>query len=78
MLVTDIEKRQVEEKIRIPNFVPVRWDKMIDIPTIPPSMILLGTRNNSSPTAASMAPMAISTALFSNLTLDIIFPLLQV
>src|SRR5690606_21958099 len=38
--------------------MPNRWDNMIDIPTIPPSMILLGTRNSSSPTAANPAPMA--------------------
>ena len=39
----------------------VKWEKIIETPTIPPSRILFGTRNSSKPTPISIDPNMIKT-----------------
>jgi hypothetical protein len=42
--------------VKIPRGTFVKWLEIMDIPTIPPSIILFGTRKISKPTAAINDP----------------------
>jgi hypothetical protein len=58
-------------KIKIPRGKVVICESIIDIPVIPPSITLFGTKKISKPTAIRIAPIDIAIALWMTFSLDI-------
>lgn len=60
-----ITNGKLSTNINIPNSTLVKRLAIIDIPVIPPSIILLGIKNISNPIAAKIEPNIINTTLLN-------------
>jgi hypothetical protein len=70
LLITHKKNGKFKRKIKIPSRNPVICESIIEIPVMPPSITLLGTKKISSPTAIRTAPIKIAVALLMILALD--------